>query len=36
MPTPFTTPPGRLVALVLIPTVLAGCGVNSIPTKQER
>ena len=26
----------RLAALVLIPAVLAGCGVNSIPTKQER
>ena len=33
---PFTRRPLRLVALVLIPTVLAGCGVNSIPTKQER
>ncbi|WP_309605044.1 LemA family protein [Phenylobacterium sp.] len=33
---PVTRPPMRLVALVLIPTVLAGCGVNAIPTKQER
>ena len=33
---PLTTRFTRLVALVLIPTVLAGCGVNTIPTKQER
>ena len=33
---PFTRRPLRVVALVLIPTVLAGCGVNTIPTKQER
>ena len=33
---PFTKRPTRLVALVLIPAVLAGCGVNAIPTKQER
>ena len=26
----------RLLPLVLIPTILAGCGVNTIPTKQER
>ena len=32
----FTSRPLRLVALVLIPTLLAGCGVNAIPTKQER
>ena len=32
----FTSRPLRLVALVLIPTLLVGCGVNAIPTKQER
>lgn len=26
----------RLAALALIPAVLAGCGINAIPTKQER
>jgi LemA protein len=26
---------GRLAALLLIPVVLAGCGINAIPTKQE-
>ena len=26
----------RLVALVLLPVMLAGCGVNAIPTKQEK
>ncbi len=26
----------RILPLILIPTVLAGCGVNAIPTKQER
>jgi LemA protein len=31
-----TKPLMRLLPLVLIPTVLAGCGVNTIPTKQER
>ena len=33
---PFTRRSMRLVALVLIPTILSGCGVNAIPTKQER
>ena len=33
---PFTRRPVHFVALVLITTVLTGCGVNSIPTKQER
>ena len=33
---PLTRRALRIVALVLIPTVLAGCGVNAIPTKQER
>lgn len=33
---PLTRRPLRLVALVLIPALLAGCGVNAIPTKQER
>lgn len=32
----YTRRPLRLVAIVLIPTIMAGCGVNSIPTKQER
>jgi LemA protein len=26
---------GRLAAVILIPAVLAGCGINAIPTKQE-
>jgi LemA protein len=27
--------PARLAALLLIPLILAGCGINAIPTKQE-
>ena len=32
----FTNRLMRLAAVILIPVVLAGCGVNTIPTKQER
>jgi LemA protein len=32
----FTKHLARLVALVLLPAVLAGCGINDIPAKQER
>jgi LemA protein len=32
----LTKPSRRLAALLLIPFMLAGCGVNTIPTKQEK
>jgi LemA protein len=31
----FIKRPARFAALLLIPLVLAGCGINAIPTKQE-
>jgi LemA protein len=34
--TPFMRRLARIGTLVLIPIVLAGCGVNTIPTKQEK
>jgi LemA protein len=33
---PFFNRVSRLAAVLLVPIVLAGCGVNTIPTKQEK